>query len=584
MAKNTQENNPADIVIAEDSPVQLETLKYVLEKNGHRVRSGTNGKQALDLIQSAPPDLVISDVIMPVMNGFELSREIRKNPAYDHIPVILLTSLTDTQDVALALESGADSFLTKPFNPDYLELRIRQILSPEHKMRARDTDKNSVAVSSDGTVYHIASDRGQMFEFLLTAYQVAIMKQREVTQAEEKLRKTNENISDLNTIISICNSSLSAQEMFDLLIKTIVEVLEFEFGAIYLFNDDRTSADLQYYYELIPVHDSFLDLLGRLDPNASRNADVFVNGKCGFFDLTRDSPYGEREKLIFEAMGAKAYVILPVKSADQILGAVVLLSTSEHSFATNETGLIESVGREVGSAVKRLLLQRRIETANEEMNLYLDIMTHDINNVVFGSALYAELLSGELTGPHKEMLQRIMTNFSHTNEIITNVSTIRRLHENRAKLTPMDLDAVIRNQIGHFTGVRFIYAGTTERIYADDLISQVFTNLIGNSLKFSDTEAEITIEVTVKGDFAEVSVSDNGPGIPDDFKPLVFDRFRKGTSKKSGKGLGLFITKYLVDAYGGEIWATDRVPGDFQKGASIHFTLKRASSPAGATT
>jgi len=500
-----------------------------------------------------------------------------------HIPVILLTSLTDTQDVALALESGADSFLTKPFNQDYLALRIRQILSPEHKTRARDTNKNPVAVSFDGTVYHITSDRGQMFEFLLTAYQVAIMKQREVVQAEEKLRKTNENISDLNTIISICNSSLSAQEMFDLLIKTIVEVLEFEFGAIYLLNDDRTSADLQYYYELIPVHDSYLDLLGRLDPNAPRNADVFVNGKCGFFDLTRDSPYGEREKLIFEAMGAKAYVILPVKSADQILGAVVLISTSEHSFAANETGLLESVGREVGSAVKRLLLQRRIETANEEMNLYLDIMTHDLNNVIFGSAAYVELLSGELTGQHKEMVQRIMNNLGHTTEIISNVSTIRMLHENRAKLTPMDLDAVIRNQIGHFTGVRFVYAGTTAMVYADDLISQVFTNLIGNSLKFSGIEAEITIDVAQKGDFAEVSVSDNGPGIPDDFKPLVFDRFRKGTSKKSGKGLGLFITRFLVEAYGGKIWATDRVPGDFKKGASIHFTLRRAVSPAGAT-
>ncbi|MCX6691242.1 MAG: response regulator, partial [Methanoregula sp.] len=63
MPENTQENKPADIVIAEDSPVQLETLKYVLEKKGHRVRSGTNGKQALELIRSAPPDLVISDVI-----------------------------------------------------------------------------------------------------------------------------------------------------------------------------------------------------------------------------------------------------------------------------------------------------------------------------------------------------------------------------------------------------------------------------------------------------------------------------------------------------------------------------------------
>ena len=576
MPENSQEKKSADIVIVDDSPVQLETLRFVLEKNGHRVRSGINGKQALDLIRSAPPDLVISDVIMPVMNGYELCREIRKNPAYDRIPVILLTSLTDTQDVALALESEADSFITKPFNKDYLALRIRQILSPEHKMRDRDTDKKPVAVSFDGTVYHIASDRGQMFEFLLTAYQVAIMKQREVTQAEEKLRKMNENLSDLNKIISICNTSLSDQEMYEFLVKTLVDVLDFDFGAIHLFNQERTGVDLQYYYKLIPVFDSFMELLGRLDLNAPRNADVLFNGKCGFYDLTRDQPYGEREKIIFEAMMAKAYVIIPVKSADQILGAIVLVSTSEHSFPTNETELLESVGREVGNAVKRLLLQRRIETANEEMNLYLDIMTHDLNNVIFGSAAYAELLSGELSGPHKEMLQRIITNLSHTTEIITNVSTIRRLHENRANLIPMDLDTTIRNQINHFPGVKFIYTGTTDNVYADDLISQVFTNLIGNSLKFSGIEAEINIDVSEKGDIVEVSVSDNGPGIPDDFKSQVFDRFRKGTSKKSGKGLGLFITKYLVEAYGGKIWAADRVYGDYQNGASIHFTLRRA--------
>jgi signal transduction histidine kinase len=80
----------------------------------------------------------------------------------------------------------------------------------------------------------------------------------------------------------------------------------------------------------------------------------------------------------------------------------------------------------------------------------------------------------------------------------------------------------------------------------------------------------------------EVVVSDNGPGIPDDMKPAIFDRFKKGKSTKTGKGLGLFISRMLVEIYGGKIWAEDRVPGHPGQGAAIHFTLRKATQPAGA--
>ena len=75
----------------------------------------------------------------------------------------------------------------------------------------------------------------------------------------------------------------------------------------------------------------------------------------------------------------------------------------------------------------------------------------------------------------------------------------------------------------------------------------------------------------------EVVVTDNGPGIPDDMKPVIFDRFRKGKTTKSGKGLGLFIVRSLVESYGGRIWAADAVPGKTDAGAAIHFTLKKAA-------
>jgi signal transduction histidine kinase len=105
----------------------------------------------------------------------------------------------------------------------------------------------------------------------------------------------------------------------------------------------------------------------------------------------------------------------------------------------------------------------------------------------------------------------------------------------------------------------------------------VFINLIGNSAKFSGSGAVIDIAVQDAGELVEVGVTDNGPGIPDDLKPVIFDRFRKGKTSKSGKGLGLFIVRSLIESYGGRIWAADAVPGKAEEGTAIHFTLRKAA-------
>ena len=580
MQQTNREKKSADIVIADDSPVQLEALRYELEKNGHRVRSGINGMEALEHVRSSPPDLIISDVIMPIMNGYEFCREIRKNPAYERIPVILLTALTDTQDVALALESGADSFITKPFNSEYLQVRIRQILSIEHKLRALDTGKNPFAVSFDGTMYHIASGREQMFEFLLTAYEVAIMKQREVIHTEEKLRKTNENLSDLNRIISICNSALPAKEMFELLVQTIVEVLDFEFGAIYLFDDDRTSVRLQCYYELIPAYNAFMDLLGSLDPKVSPNAEALVNGECGFFDLTLDPPHLEREKIIFEAMGAKAYVLLPVKAADQILGTIVLVSTTEHSFADKETGLLESVGREVGSAVKRLLLQHRIEAANEEMNQYLQILRqankklnllsgitrHDINNQLTVLMGFLLLMENKRPDPVMDEYYPKVTNAARR---ISAMIQFTKEYEEIGVHAPLWQDcstlvdtAIKQITLGKISVNNEIPAGT--ELLADPLVIKVFYNLMDNAVRYGGKITTIRFLVKDCNGAHLLVCEDDGDGIPTDEKEKIFER---GYGKNTG--LGLALSREILDITGTTITET----GEPGSGARFEMTV-----------
>jgi signal transduction histidine kinase len=220
--------------------------------------------------------------------------------------------------------------------------------------------------------------------------------------------------------------------------------------------------------------------------------------------------------------------------------------------------------------------QKRLSEANDEANLYLDIITHDINNVNTGASALAELLLMKSPESQKSLPLRLFNCINQSTEIIGNVSTIRKLHEKKEAMREIDLDEVIRNHIRRFSSSNIRYSGTRAHVMADNLLGQIFDNLFGNSIKFSGTAAELVVSVIDHSDYVEVIIADNGPGIPDEMKPVVFDRFRKGKNPRSGTGLGLFITRTLFESYGGTIRAGDRVVGHPEQGAAMYFTLKKA--------
>lgn len=394
---------PATVLIVEDSRTQAEILKTILEKHGYHPVIAENGKDALALLETVTPDVIISDVVMPVMDGYEFCRTVKNNPRFKDIPLILLTMLTDSKDVIYAMVSGADNFITKPYHGDYLVMRLKKILAT----RAQDNlcpDGTPADVTLAGKKFAIPHDRRQIIEFLLSAYEAAVIQHQEVLTA-----------------------------------------------------------------------------------------------------------------------------------------------------------------------------QKRLSESNEEANLYLDIITHDINNVNTGALALTELLLMKANDANKPIAQRLVGSINQSTEIIGNVSTIRKLHEKKEALRAVALDEVIQNEIRRYNSSGIHYDGTNVRVMADTLLGQVFTNLLGNSIKFSGHRAEVSVVVEERQDHVEIIVSDNGPGIRENLKPVAFDRFRKGKNVKSGKGLGLFIVRTLVESYGGTIWADDRVPEHPEDGAAIHFTLKKAT-------
>ncbi|HJV34696.1 response regulator, partial [Geomonas sp.] len=188
-------NPPGNILIVEDSPTQAELLEQLLLNEGYQVTWAKNGREGLAKARELLPDLVVSDIMMPEMTGFQLCSAIKDDPGLNAIPVILLTSLNDPKDVIRGLECRADNFLTKPYDEKYLLMRIRQILLAKGLPQSEDAERGSL-VFFDGEQYHIKADRKQILSLLLSTYETAVRKNNELIAIQQSLSELNEQLEE----------------------------------------------------------------------------------------------------------------------------------------------------------------------------------------------------------------------------------------------------------------------------------------------------------------------------------------------------------------------------------------------------
>jgi two-component system sensor histidine kinase/response regulator len=184
-----------DILVVDDSPTQVERMRYLLEKNGYRVTTASSGIQALERIGENIPALVISDIVMPGMGGYELCKKMKDGESTWRIPFILLTSLSDADDVLAGLECGADSYVTKPFDEDYLLGMIPQVLS-DCARRGRERHWVTLDIPFPGERRTISADPQQMLTLLLSSYEAAVIRNREVLKIDDELHALNENLEE----------------------------------------------------------------------------------------------------------------------------------------------------------------------------------------------------------------------------------------------------------------------------------------------------------------------------------------------------------------------------------------------------
>jgi signal transduction histidine kinase len=248
-------------------------------------------------------------------------------------------------------------------------------------------------------------------------------------------------------------------------------------------------------------------------------------------------------------------------------------------------------GKILGAAVvvQDITRQRELEQealeAKRRAELYVDLLVHDINNLNATAMGYLQLIQegSDLKLKYQRMVEKSLEALNDSTRLTETVQKLQTLESEELKRGLVDLVSMLEDVKLEYEAipgreVNIKLHPTPKRlVQGSALIKDIFMNIVGNAIKHSTGAVAIEIELSStlhKGkEYHRISIADDGPGIPDEMKTNIFSRLQRGKTKASGKGLGLYLVKRLVEDAGGMVWVEDRVPGDHSQGAKFVVML-----------
>jgi two-component system cell cycle response regulator len=204
MSQTTDTNGQKTfILIVEDSLTQAVFLRRILEKAGYAVSLAGNGVEALDFLAVQPPALIISDVMMPIMDGYTLCQRTKAQEKFRKVPFMLLTSLSEPADIFKGLESGADFYSIKPYDGAVLLERVKNILHNATGQYATNA-QSGIDVNYAGQKYSISAGRTQILDLLLATFENIVRKNNDLIETNNRLTDALEANKTLRGLIPIC--------------------------------------------------------------------------------------------------------------------------------------------------------------------------------------------------------------------------------------------------------------------------------------------------------------------------------------------------------------------------------------------
>ncbi len=514
----SQPASVGEIMVVDDAPENLKFLRDVLTEAGYQVRSANDGELALRSVQAKPPALILLDIRMPGMDGFEVCRRLKAGAATRGIPVIFASALTDTAEKVKGFELGAVDYVTKPLNAQEVLLRVSTHLNLFIAQQCLEAQNRQLREAE--LRYRMVADYAYDWEYWAAPDGSLIY----VSPSCERISgySAEQFLQNPQLLVDITHQedrALVAEHLR--VLASVGQAHQQDFRIITRSGEERWIA-----HSCQPIYDDDGNYRGRRANNR---------------DIT------ERKKVEAEL--------------------------EQHRFH------LEKLVDERTAAL--LIAKEAAEAANIAKSTFIATMSHELRTPLNAILGFSELMSHHesVTSEQKETLAIINRSGAHLLSMINDVLNISKIEAGRLEVDSKSFDFIkLLQDIGDMVGARAvsnrlsfkleIASDSPQYIKADSgKLRQVLVNLLDNAIKFTHQGGVILrAHSQPLPDQAMlliiVEVIDSGLGIPEDqqealFKPFV--QLEQANNDVKGTGLGLTISKLLVELMGGHISVTSIV-------------------------
>ncbi|MFQ5709498.1 MAG: response regulator [bacterium] len=542
-------NNAFEILVVEDNLNQLLLLKKLLERNDYRVSVAYNGREALELLDERKLDLVISDIVMPVMDGYELCRRLKHDEKLNHIPVILLTRLSEPEDMIRGLKCGADHFIAKPYDLNHLLQRIDDIRKTID-IRKGEQANAAVKFHYAGSSHAIDADRRQVIDLLISTYEHAVQQNHELVRVQLELTALNQKLEDRTLQLEASETNY----------RTLLE----------------TNADAI----VVADRDGIVKFVNPAVEEMFGSTREKLLGKPFEYSLRA----GETQEVVLRRTQGKARVAeMRVVETDWQGRTAFLASLRD---ITDHKSALEALRKAKMAA----------EAATRAKSEFLANMSHEIRTPLNAVIGMTELtLDTKLTPEQHEYLKVVHASSEALLCLISDILDFSKIEAGQIELETTHFD--FREQVesvAETLSVRAASKGLELLCFVDPSLPgmvvgdptrlrQVLVNLLGNAIKFTE-KGEVSVKVEPLEDLSVTAeddgsiglhfmVSDTGVGISKQQQEKVFEKFTQADTSTTrtfgGTGLGLSISRSLIELMGGRLW----LESELGKGSTFHFAL-----------
>jgi len=625
--KTGKENT--EILIVEDSAIQAEILNWLLQSHGYKVIVANDGKEGLAAARKHKPPLIISDIVMPVMDGYEMCHAIKHDEALQDIPVILLTSLSDPTDIIRGLNSGADNYVTKPFDEDFLMSKVEFLLSAP-VTRISENERESWEASFAGKSHVITSSRQQILNLLFSTYENAVHQNRKLINTQQELKRVNLQLKGR------LNDLKASEERFRSLVITIPDIVyRIDREGNFTFINDAIQKLGCEPEELLGKHFSEIVLPSDVERVSRSKVVPKYKGKATgdenvpkLFDERRT---GERKTTGLEVyLMSKSHKLKPglVERIGDDVVAVEINCAGLYGIhdAPNKKRVFFGTVGVIRDITLRKQMENELRTTKEAAECasraksdFLANMSHELRtplNAIIGfSEILADKTFGRLNQRQERYVDNVLTSGRHLLQLINDILDLSKVEADKMELafSRVNLKGLLENSLIIIKEKAFQHSISLDLQVPDELeglefsadgrkLKQIIFNLLSNAVKFTPQGGSIALtarhlsfvnghlktqdgqkrsspmtndqELMTHRNLLEISVSDTGIGIKPEDQEKIFNEFEQIDSSyardKEGTGLGLALTHRLVELHGGRIWVESKGQG---KGSTFTFVI-----------